>query len=229
MSAKTVDKKSGMEAWLLSLFGKDKALAESLISSLKDGSDGAHDLAHIGRVWVNAMRIASSEGGNISILAASVLMHDCVSVEKNSEIRSLASKLSADRAVEILKEMGWRDADCEAVYHAIEAHSFSANVEPRSLEVRILQDADRLDAIGFIGIARCFYTAGRMGSKIYDPTDVTAESRDLFDKRYALDHFSAKLFHLANSFRTKKGRELARRRHEAMRSFYDGIVNELSM
>ena len=112
-------------------------------------------------------------------MLAATLLHDCVAVEKNSPLRSRASTLAAEQARHILSQMDWSAKDCEAVGHAVQSHSFSANIQPVSLEARILQDADRLDAIGALGIARCFYTAGRMGSSLYEPEDPTAANRSL--------------------------------------------------
>ena len=109
----------------------------------------------------NALRIHGSEGGDLRIIAAAVLLHDCVSVEKNSPDRAHASRLAAEKAFEVLDTLGWRTMEISAVGHAILTHSFSANIPPESLEAKILQDADRLDAIGMIGAARCFYIAGR--------------------------------------------------------------------
>ncbi|MGI4952168.1 MAG: hypothetical protein ACRYGM_10210 [Janthinobacterium lividum] len=111
--------------------------------------------------------------------------------------------------------------------HAVEAHSFSAGIPPRSLEAEILQDADRLDAIGALGIARCFYTAGRMGSALYDAADPHAERRGTDDARFALDHFQAKLLHLAGSFRTNAGRRLALLRHQRMQRFLADMADEI--
>jgi uncharacterized protein len=113
------------------------------------------------------------------------------------------------------------------VASAIESHSFSAGLTPATLEGSILQDADRLDAIGFIGIARCFYTAGRMGSAIYEPSDPRGEQRALNDASFALDHFPAKLLHLAQGFKTATGRLLAAQRQETVASFYSGMLAEL--
>lgn len=154
---------------------------------LLDSTDGAHDLAHILRVWHNVQAIAAVEGGRPEILVAASLLHDCVAVEKSSPLRSKASVLAAERAAEILLRLGWSPGAITDVAHAIAAHSFSAGIAPTTLEARILQDADRLDALGHIGIARCFYIAGRMGSAIYHPDDVSAEHRPLDDTRYALD------------------------------------------
>ena len=190
-------------------------------------ADGAHDLAHLRRVWTNAFRIAASEGGADRVLAASVLLHDCVAVEKNSPLRAQASRLAAARAAEILAGLGWRGADVEAVRHAIAAHSFSAGIPPETLHARVLQDADRLDAIGMIGVARCFYTAGRMGSALYHPEDPRAEGRALDDAAYALDHFRAKLLRLADGFQTPAGSAIARERTAAIAGFMAAFEAEI--
>ncbi len=97
-----------------------------------------------------------------------------------------------------------------------------------SIEGRILQDADRLDAIGFVGIARCFYTAGRMSSRLYEPTDPKGKGRALDDAAFALDHFPQKLLKLAEGFRTETGQKLARERHDACLQFYLGMLREIS-
>ena len=127
-----------------------------------------------------------------------------------------------------LKALGWSVERAEWVASAIESHSYSAWIAPASLEARILQDADRLDAIGFTGIARCFYTAGRMGSSLYDTSDPRAERRDRNDAAFALDHFPAKLLGLADDFKTAMGRVFAAKRQEAIRSFYEGMLNEVA-
>ena len=88
--------------------------------------------------------------------------------------------------------------------------------------------ADRLDAIGFTGIARCFYTAGRLSSALYEISDPRAERRNLDDAAFALDHFPAKLLGLAEGFRTAAGRLLATQRHQEVLHFYHGMLGEIS-
>ena len=189
--------------------------------------DGAHDLAHLRRVWVNAFAIAAQEGGADAVLAASVLLHDCVAVEKNSPLRAQASRLAAARAEAVLRGLGWQETDIAAVSHAIAAHSFSAGIAPQSLQARVLQDADRLDALGMIGVARCFYTAGRMGSALYEPQDPRADHRVLDDAAYALDHFRAKLLRLADGFQTATGAAIAQARTAAMAQFMAAFELEI--
>jgi uncharacterized protein len=155
------------------------------------------------------------------------LLHDCVSVEKNSPFRASASRLAAARASELLAEMGWDEERIDAVAHAIEAHSYSAAITPTTLEAKILQDSDRLDAIGMIGVARLFYVSGRMGSNLYDPADPQAENRPLDDKRFAADHFRTKIFTLAQGFQTNAGRQMAQVRHQRAERFLMEFMEEI--
>jgi uncharacterized protein len=173
------------------------------------------------------MRIQAEDGGDGRILTASVLLHDCVAVEKNSPVRHQASALAAAKASAILKGMGWTADDIAAVAHAITTHSFSANLPPQTLEAKILQDADRLDAIGMVGAARCFYIAGRLGSGLYDPLDPLAAHRALDDKRFAIDHFETKLFKLADQFQTRTGTAIAKARHERLKAVLAMFIDEI--
>jgi uncharacterized protein len=202
-------------------------LAVKLLDVSSDDEDGAHDLSHLVRVWRNAKLIQRAEGGDLEVLAAAVLLHDCVQVAKDSPLRSKASVLAADEARVRLETLGWEPCRIDTVARAIESHSFSAGVSPTSIEGCILQDADRLDAIGFCGIARCFYTAGRLGSLLYDLADPEAKTRPLDDGRNALDHFPKKLLTLTGSFKTRKGEELARDRHRQLDEFYRGMLSEV--
>lgn len=208
-------------------FAPHEALAARLLPHATEGDDGSHDIAHLQRVWNNAAAIRAEEGGDDEILAAAALLHDCVTVEKNDPLRPQASRLAAGKASTILEALDWSPARIAAVAHAIEAHSFSAGLRPETLEARILQDADRLDAIGMIGVARCFYVAGRLGSALYDPADPAASRRPLADARFALDHFDNKLFKLADGFQTAAGARMAAQRHQRLRRFYDEFLDEI--
>lgn len=208
-------------------FHPHEALAAQLLTHATEGDDGSHDLAHIHRVFKNAMKIQVGEGGDAEILAAAVLLHDCVAVEKNSPLRSQASRLAAEKAGGILAGLGWSEAKIAAVAHAILTHSFSANIPPETLEAKMLQDADRLDAIGMVGVARCFYIAGRMGSGLYHPADPGAEHRPLDDRSYAIDHFPAKLLKLSEGFQTATGARLAQERHERLTLFLTLFRDEI--
>jgi uncharacterized protein len=213
-------------ACLAAAFSPLGSLAERLLPQAFAADDGSHDAAHLIRGWKNARRIQAEEGGDLRLLASAVLLHDCMAVEKNSPLRAEASRLAAEKASTLLAAEGWDAADIGAVAHAILTHSFSANIAPETLEAKIVQDADRLDAIGMMGAARCFYIAGRMGSGLYDPMDPLAENRPLDDKAFAIDHFEVKLFRLADGFRTATGSRMAAERTQRLRVIRDMMLDE---
>lgn len=197
--------------------------------ALGAANDASHDVSHLVRVWRNVQLISMDEGGDSEVLVAATLLHDCVDVPKNSPLRSSASRMASDKALPILTSLGWQKHKVENVAHAIEAHSYSAGVDPETLEARILQDADRLDAIGHIGVARCFYVSGRLGRAIYDLEDPSGAKRDLDDLNFALDHFRTKLLRLTGSFQTPTGNALAEKRHKVVADFLDGFLAEMSV
>jgi uncharacterized protein len=108
------------------------------------------------------------------------------------------------------------------VWQAIEAHSFSANIKPRTREAMVVQDADRLDALdalGAVGIARCLMLGGAMGRPLYDPDESFPNARTLDDAANVLDHFYVKLLHLSSTMTTPAGQAEARRRTKFMREY----------
>lgn len=202
-------------------------LAEALLPHALDARDGAHDEAHLLRVWRNVEKIVGGEGGDKEILLAATLLHDCIWIDKGSPKRSMASRLAAAKAHEILSGLSWESDRIRQVCHAIEAHSFSAGITPVSLEAKIIQDADRLDSLGFIGVARCFYVAGQRNAAICDAVDPAAKERPLDDSTYALDHFQTKLMKLSGNFCTTTGARLAMDRSAQLRNFYLGLSAEI--
>jgi uncharacterized protein len=189
--------------------------------------DGAHDLAHLHRVWRNACALlAASPSGDVLVVLAACYLHDVVNLPKDHPARATASRLSALEAVRRLRAVGFPTDKLPAVAHAIEAHSFSANVAPTTLEARIVQDADRLDALGAVGLARMFYIAGRMGSALAHPSDAAAEARVLDDRTYALDHIAIKLAKLPDSLHTEAARALGRARLARLLAFRDDFLEE---
>lgn len=205
------------------------ALYSAEIARLWAGStDGAHDLGHLTRVWANAQDIATAEGGaDREILLAAAFFHDAVNLPKSSPDRAQASALSAQAAVRFLQTTDFPPEKLPATAHAIEAHSFSAAIAPQTKEAMILQDADRLEALGAIGIARMFHVAGQMGAALFDAEDPLARRRPLDDKRFSLDHLEVKLFPVAAGMQTATGRALAEARAEWMASFRTRLLAEI--
>jgi uncharacterized protein len=191
-------------------------------------TDGAHDLGHLDRVWANAQELALEVGGaDLEVLLPAAYFHDAVNLPKNHPDRARASQASADWATAYLSDSDFPAAKIPAVAHAIAAHSFSAAIPPNTLEAEILQDADRLEALGAIGIARMFHVGGAMGGLLFNAEDPMALHRPLDDKRFSLDHLEVKLFPIAETMRTAPGREMALSRVEWMRSFRSRLLREL--
>jgi uncharacterized protein len=189
--------------------------------------DPAHDISHVSRVVQNTRDLTAAEGGDLAVTLPAAWLHDCVTVAKDSPLRKQASRLAADAAVRFLQSIDYPGDLLPRVHHAIEAHSFSANIPAATIDARIVQDADRLEAIGAIGIARCFLTGGSMGTPLYEPADPFAHGRELDDQRYTLDHFYCKLLGLADTMQTAAGRAEAARRTAYMREFLHHLAAEI--
>ena len=188
--------------------------------------DAAHDLAHVRRVVAWARRLAEAEGADLGVVVPAAWLHDGVTVPKDSPDRARASSLAAEAAVAWLAGEGYPAERLDAVGHAIAAHSFSAGIPPETAEAKVVQDADRLDALGAIGIARLYATAGAMGSALVHPDDpVPAEppARALDDRRWATDHLYVKLLRLPATMQTAAGRAEAERRAHVLRRFADDL------
>jgi uncharacterized protein len=190
-------------------------------------ADPAHDISHVKRVVQNTLRLTETESGNAAVTVPAAWLHDCVSVPKDSPLRKQASTLAAQKAVRFLESLDYPSGLLTQIFHAIEAHSFSANIATESLEACIVQDADRLDAVGAIGITRCFLTGGSIGTPLYDPSDPFAENRDFDDRRYTLDHFYCKLLRLTETMKTEAGRAEAQKRTDYMKAFLQQLASEI--
>lgn len=187
--------------------------------------DASHDLGHFRRVYQTARSIADFEiiESDLLVLLAAAYFHDIISLPKDHPENKMSSTYAAAKAKEILSEMNFPLEKIEPVCHAIRAHSFSAGILPETLEAKIIQDADRMEALGALGAMRTFYVSGRLGLKAFDLDDLLAEKRPLDDKIFGLDHFYLKLFKLPHLLQTEGGRFLAGKRV----AFLEYFVEEL--
>ena len=191
--------------------------------------DAAHDIAHFRRVWMTAQGIMADEDSDPLVVLTACYFHDIVSLPKNHPERSHSSRLAARKTREILSRdfPDFPPDRYAAVEHAIEAHSFSAGIAPQSLEAKIVQDADRLEALGAIGLARVFAVSGALGAALFDADDPFAVTRALDDKAFALDHFQTKLLRLPDTMQTARGRKLARHNADFLIQFMAKLSAEL--
>lgn len=198
------------------------------VKRMLEGRDPAHDFHHIMRVYKNAKLIGRREGTNMEILLPAVLLHDLVVYTKGSAKSSKSSDESADLAKNILQSYGYPQDQINQICYCIRVHSYSKRLVPASLEGKILQDADRLDALGAIGIARTFSVGGSENRTFYNADDPFCRSdRDLDDMQWTLDHFQMKLLKLQDCMHTKTAKKIAQERTRFMILFIRQLQKEI--
>ena len=190
-------------------------------------NDPAHDFAHIMRVYKNAEKICKTENANKKLVLAAVLLHDIIKKPNSDKRTNSASDLSADKASSILKKLKFSENDIAIISEAIRNHSFTKNKISKNIEGKILQDADRLDAIGAIGIARVFSVSGAKKRQFYEPNDPFSRKRKSNDKKWALDHFFKKLLLLENMMNTKTGKIEAKKRTRILENYLTALKKEI--
>jgi uncharacterized protein len=187
--------------------------------------DAAHDLEHALRVALWTLRCGPELPARLAV--ATALLHDAVRVPKDHPDRPLAGERSAAYARDRLLALGFAADEAEAAAVAVRDHSFSRGAEPEGPLGRALQDADRLDALGAIGLARLFATGAAMGAAFFDPDDPWARWRALDDRARSVDHFFTKLLRLPGLMRTAEGRREAEARVRLMRDYIAALGREL--
>lgn len=204
------------------------ALFAAKARELYPSSDPSHDFLHIRRVVTAAIKFAREEGADLNIVLPAAYFHDFVNVPKNDPRRAQASTLSGIAAVEYLQSVNYPAQYFDGIKHAITTHSFSANIPCETIEAKVVQDADRLDGLGAIGIARCFSTSTIMGRPYYSEEDMLAENRAPDDKLFAIDHFFVKLFKTAETLQTNSARTEGARRVQFMKTYLQQLKSEVT-
>ena len=215
--------------WLKPLVGSASYLPE-IINFVKSQTepDPAHDWLHIQRVAMNANRIAKKEKASVLLVTIASLLHDIKNLPKSDPQSHLSSQLSAAFARDYLCMFPLTAQEVDIIADAILNHSYSRGQSPSTLEGKVVQDADRLDSLGAIGIARCFVVGGCHQRLMYQGNDPFYDARRaLDDKTFTLDHFYKKLFTLPDLMQTKTGRVLALARVDKMKSFLAWMSDEI--
>jgi uncharacterized protein len=187
--------------------------------------DPGHDAAHLLRVAEWTLKLGEGEIPARQAIAAA-LLHDIVNVPKNSPDRARASELSAEESRRMLPSFGFDPGEIEEIAIAVRQHSFSRGEKPETLLAQALQDADRLEALGAIGLCRVISTGTSMGASLFDPEDPFARNRPLDDRAYSVDHFFRKLFKLPSLMNTAGGLREANERLRLMHDFLAQLGRE---
>ncbi|PKH24757.1 phosphohydrolase [Enterobacterales bacterium CwR94] len=202
---------------------------ESWLHETWSQEDKAHDVAHLRRVWQTAGRIIEGTDANPLVVLAGCYFHDIVNLPKNHPERHLASTYAAQETRRILRDVfpDFPSELIEPVAHAVLAHSYSAAIAAETLEAKVVQDADRLESLGAIGLARVFYVSGALGRALFDDRDPLGQQRELDDTRWSLDHFQKKLLRLPDTMQTEEGRKLAQHNADFLVTYMAKLCAEL--
>ena len=198
-----------------------------------DDADLAHNTEHVIRVYRWAVQIAADEDVDPDLAGAAALVHDLINIPKESDERSLASEQSAEVSASILPLANYNEEEIAQIIEAVRTCSWSRGEKATNKIGEVLQDADRLDSIGAIGIMRNMTCAQAMRSRgntgfLYEPIDPFGKEREsLDDKKYAIDHFTIKLLKLAGNMNTEMAKNEAKRRHRFMLQFLFELAQEI--
>jgi uncharacterized protein len=211
------------------MLARIEPLCESYMSGLcGENPDPSHDILHVKRVVNLAKKIALAENADLNVVVPAAYLHDCVYISKTDSRRKEASRISADKAVQLLQEWNYPEKYLNEIHHAVLAHSFSAGFSAETIEARVVQDADRLDAIGAIGIARCFAFSGLSNRALHNAEDPFCDDRNPNDKENTLDHFFIKLLGLSSKLHTSFARTEGEKRLHTMNLFLDSLKTEIT-
>ena len=207
----------------------DETPSESTARRLYTKGDAAHDFDHVLRVTHLGMRIAQAEGAEIAVVRAAALLHDVpVSGTGRGNHHFAAAEFAADH----LRAEGWEAARIENVVHCIRAHRFrDRSIQPQTLEAKCLYDADKLDSIGAIGVARAFSHTGSHNTRIW--TQPVAESPPEDAQPGGADYtpvheYVYKLRNVLATLYTATAQEIGTQRHEFMARFYEQLDAEMT-
>lgn len=204
-------------------------IPEDLIDEARNmmGNDPAHDFEHVMRVCINAGMICRMEGVDDRLVLCAALLHDVASYPKSDRRSKSSAMKSAMVAETILGRHKFSAEDIRIVSGAIRDHSFSEGIAAKTTEAMILQDADRLDALGAVGLARVFSTGGMLGRRLYNSDDPLCKNRAPDDTVWTVDHFFQKLLKLESLMNTKSGKTEAKKRTQLLREYLRHLDAEI--
>jgi len=184
-----------------------------------------HDKSHVERVYNLALRIARKENADLDVVKAAVLLHDVArAMEDEGKIADHA-KEGAKMARKVLEEVDFPKEKTSKVIHCIEAHRFKKGMKAESLEAQVLQDADRLDILGAIGIARVFTRGGWGNMPLYD---LSIPPKEKYDGKSlsSVNHIYEKILKVKDTIKTKTAKKIAEERHRFVEQFLERLLKE---
>jgi uncharacterized protein len=200
-----------------------KFLARNLLAKSK----GSHDWDHTLRVYVLSERIGKAEGADMDVVKIAAYLHDIGrGVQDQSSGKVCHAAEGSILARPIVAMLALSDFQKDNIIHCIRSHRFRGNYEPETLEAKVLFDADKLDSIGAIGVARAFLFAGEIGAKLHNPNVCAENTVPYTEDDTGYREFNLKLSRIRDRIMTVEGRKLAEERHEFMENFFKRFLEE---
>jgi uncharacterized protein len=194
-----------------------------------DERDPVHGFDHVLRVMELALRLGGELGADLEVLRAASLLHDASGAHPGESRREAHQEASADFARKVLEGEGWVEGRIQEVVHCIRAHRFRSQEAPRSLEARVLFDADKLDVMGAFGAARTIGYAVQAGEPVFaEPSSrfVGSGQAEPGEPHSAYHEYLFKLRRVRERLQTEPGRRLGERRHAALTAFFEQLAAE---
>jgi uncharacterized protein len=192
-----------------------------------DGAAGSHDWEHTLRVFRLCERLGPAENADMDVLRAAAYLHDIGRVFQDASKGAVChAEKGAQMAGPLVARLPFSADQRQNILHCIRSHRFRNRQQPGTLEARILYDADKLDAIGAVGVARAFLFAGEVGARLHNPDIRAEDARSYSENDTGYREFKIKLCKIKDRMLTAEGRRLARERHAFMDDFFNRFLNE---
>jgi len=204
------------------------AKLRELADPYHDGMGGCHGPDHTERVHKTALHIGRLMGARLDVLSAAALLHDIGrKYETMEQGRICHAEKGAELAREVLAKLDFSPSLIDEIAHCVEAHRYRGNKVPKTLEAKILYDADKLDSIGAVGIGRAFLFAGQTGARLHNESDVDILACKPYSKEdTAYREFKFKMSKIKDRMLTPEGKRLAAERHDFMEVFFERLERE---
>lgn len=193
------------------------------------GANSCHDWDHVKRVSRLALIISREEKADSSIVATAALLHDIKKTEEMRQKGRICHALSGAREAEkILTDLRFDRGVVQEIKHCIEAHRYRNNIKPRTIEAKVLSDADKIDALGAVGVGRSFLFAGKVGARLHNGEIEEIGKTEMYgvnDTFYR--EYMVKLRHLPKIMFTKTGKKIAKERERYMKAFIKRLEEEI--